>query len=419
MLLGFLKAKVEKFANRADKMAGVNATLKFLDDEGLYPDFHAIESGVNEAECVVDGKKYLMFCSNNYLSLSENPEVKKAAQDAIEEYGVGPGGSRVISGDVTIIRELEKAIADLVGKEDCLTFPTGYMANIAVFQALMDPLFYGMPAKSSDSVIFSDEYNHGSIVDGCRLSKAKKVIFKHNNLEDLAKKIKENDLPNKLIVTEGVFSLDGEILNLPKYVELAQRSNSLLMIDDAHGVGVIGKEGGGVVDYHSCAEGVDILMGCMDKSFGGTGGFLCGSKRMMDFLRIASRSSILSSSLPVGMAGGMIKSVELIKKGVVARERIVANANYLKDGLREVGFTVVGDDPIPAVALHIGTEAKGISFANKLWDEQIFSPVIRWPAVPEGSARFRILVMSSHTRSQIDRFVTACNKIGRELDLIP
>lgn len=418
MLFSFLRAKVEKAVNRGDKMAGVNATLKFLDDEGLYPDFHAIESGVNEAECVVGGRKYLMFCSNNYLSLSENPEVKKAAQDAIEKYGVGPGGSRVISGDVTIIRKLEAAIANLVGKEDCLTFPTGYMANIAVFQALMDPLFHGMPAKSSDSVIFSDEYNHGSIVDGCRLSRAKKVIFKHNDLEDLARKIQENNLPNKLIVTEGVFSLDGEILNLPSYIRLAQETNSLLMIDDAHGVGVIGKHGGGVVDYHSCPEGVDILMGCMDKAFGGTGGFLCGSKRMIDFLRIASRSSILSSSLPVGMAGGMIKSVELIKKNNISRTKIISNAKYLKDSLRKVGFIVIGDDPIPVIALHVGTESKGIEFAKKLWDERIFSPVIRWPAVPEGSSRFRILIMDSHTIANIDQLISACSRIGKELGLI-
>lgn len=419
MLFSFLKAKVGKFANRADKMAGVNATLKFLDDEGLYPDFHAIESGVNEAECVVDGKKYLMFCSNNYLSLSEHPEVKKAAQEAIEKYGVGPGGSRVISGDVTIIRELEKAIADLVGKEDCLTFPTGYMANIAVFQALMDPLFYGMPAKSSESVIFSDEYNHGSIIDGCRLSRAKKVVFKHNDLEDLEKKIQENDLPNKLIVTEGVFSLEGEIINLPDYVKLARQVNSLLMIDDAHGVGVIGEQGGGVVDYHSCSNGVDILMGCMDKSFGGTGGFLCGSKQIIDFLRIASRSSVLSSSLPVGMSGGMLKSVELIKNATEARKKIISNAGYVKGSLRKVGFAIIGDDPIPAIALHIGTESKGIEFARRFWDEQIFSPIIRWPAVPEGSSRFRFLVMDSHTKIHIDRLISVCIKIGRTLNLIP
>lgn len=419
MLFSFLKAKAEKAVNKSDKMAGVNATLKFLDDQGLYPDFHAIESGVNEAECVVDGKKYLMFCSNNYLSLSENPAVKNAAQEAIEKYGVGPGGSRVVGGDVVIIRELEKAIANLVGKEDCLTFPTGYMANVAVFQALMDPLFYGMPSKSTDSVIFSDEYNHGSIIDGCRLSRARKIVFKHNDLEDLQIKIKENDLPNKLIVTEGVFSLDGEILNLPKYVDIAQNTRSLLMIDDAHGVGVLGSHGGGILDYYNSVDGVDVLMGCMDKAFGGTGGYLCGSKKMIDFLRIASRSSILSSAIPVGMAGGMIKSIELIKEANGCRKKIISNAEYLRNNLVRMGFNVVGQDPIPVVALLIGAESKGIEFAKKLWERQIFSPVIRWPAVPEGQSRFRILIMDSHTQAHIDRLISACGEIGRELKMIP
>ncbi|HEY1074126.1 MAG TPA: pyridoxal phosphate-dependent aminotransferase family protein, partial [Patescibacteria group bacterium] len=216
---------------------------------GLYPDFHTIEGGVNEPVCKVNGEDYLMFCSNNYLGMTQHPAVKEAAKQAIDKYGVGPGGSRVISGNIDIIEDLEKAIAELTGTEDCLTFPTGYMANAAVFRAVMDPLFNNMPVLAENSVIFSDEYNHGSIVDGCRLSKAKKVVFKHDDLADLEQKIKENDLPNKLIVTESVFSLDGEIINIPAYVELAKRTGCKLMVDDAHGIGVLGKHGGGVTEH--------------------------------------------------------------------------------------------------------------------------------------------------------------------------
>lgn len=399
-------------------MAGVNATLKFLEDEGLYPDFNTIESGVNEPECVVNGKKYLMFCSNNYLSLSEHPDVKKAGQAAIEKYGLGPGGSRVISGDIQIIRDLEAAIADLTGTEDCLTFPTGYMANIAVFQAIMDPLFFDMPAKSSDGVIFSDENNHGSIIDGCRLSKAKKVIFKHDDLADLQQKLEDNDLPNKLIVTEGVFSLDGEIINIPEYVKLAEKYGAKLMIDDAHGIGVIGKNGGGTVEVHNCARGVDILMGCMDKAFGGTGGFLCGKKSMISFLRIASRSSILSSAIPAGMAGAMYESVRKIKSMGEEREKLLEKAEYLKNGLVEMGFKVLSRDRIPAIALFVGKEANGIKFSNMLWERGIFSPVVRWPAVPEGESRFRVLVMRNHTQKHLDQFLSACREIGKELKMV-
>lgn len=418
MLFSFLKANAQKAVNRSDKMAGVNATLKFLDDEGLYPDFHAIESGVNEAECVVDGKKYLMFCSNNYLSLSENPEVKKAAQDAIEKYGVGPGGSRVISGDVTIIRELEAAIADLVGKEACLTFPTGYMANVAVFQALMDPLFYDMPAKSSDGVIFSDENNHGSIIDGCRLSKAKKVIFKHNDLEDLERKIKENDLPNKLIVTEGVYSLEGEITNIAAYSNIAKLSNSKLMVDDAHGVGILGINGGGTPQLFGCSKGVDIIMGSLDKALGGIGGYLCGSRELVKLLRVSSRSSILSSAYPIPVAGGMLKAIELVKNYSDERTSLFENARRVKAQLNQLGLKTVGEDNLPAIAVHIGEDKTGISFSKRLWEQGIMSPVFRWPAVPEKQSRLRLTIMKSHSEEHLNKLVSACAIVGKELSLI-
>jgi len=418
MLLSFLRAKAEKATNKTDKMAGVNATLKFLEQEKLYPDFRTIEAGVNEPECVVDGKKYLMFCSNNYLSLSEHPEVKKAAQDAIEKYGVGPGGSRVISGDVTIIRELEAAIADLVGKEDCLTFPTGYMANVAVFQALMDPLFYGMPAKSSDSVIFSDEYNHGSIVDGCRLSKAKKVIFKHNDLADLERKIKENNLPNKLIVTEGVFSLEGEILDLTNYVAIAQKTNSKLMVDDAHGVGILGNKGGGTPQLFNCTEGVDLIMGSLDKSLGGIGGYLCGSKELVKFLRVSARSSLLSSAYPIPVAGGMIKAIEIVKEYSTERIELFAKAAKVRSQLSELGLKTVGNSNLPAIAIHIGKDQTGIEFTRKLWGKGIISPVFRWPALPENGCRLRLTIMKSHSDEHLSKLVSVCHEVGKELKII-
>jgi len=397
---------------------GIDPLLHFLDSEGLYPDFHTITSGVNEPEVTVDGKKYLMFCSNNYLGLTQHPAVKQAAKDAIDKYGVGPGGSRVISGNVDIIEELEQAIADLTGTEACLTFPTGYMANISVFQALMDPLFFDLPYKSSEGVIFSDENNHGSIVDGIRLSKAKRVIFKHDDLMDLKKKIRENDLPNKLIVTEGVFSLEGKIIDLPKYVALAKETGSKLMVDDAHGVGILGENGGGTPELHNCAKDVDVLMGCMDKAFGGTGGYLCGGKNLIRHLRIASRSSILSSSLTTSMAGAMLESVKQIRFYRSKRSELFTNAKYLREKLTEAGFTIVGNNILPSVALLVGDEKKGINFANALWKKGIFSPIIRWPAVRRGESRFRLLISTAHTKEQIDKLITSCVDIGNDLRLI-
>lgn len=417
-LKALIKSKVVNYSTSGDPQAGIKNILEFLENEGLYPHFRTISEGLNRPEVIVSGKKYLMFASNNYLSLSEDPDVVKAGQVTLSSHGVGPGGSRVISGDYTIIRDLEMAIADLTGMEDCLTFPTGYMANIAIFQALMDPMFFNMPAKSSDSVIFSDEYNHGSIIDGCRLSKAKKVVYKHDNLVDLEKKLKSNNLPNKLIVTEGVFSLDGEIMDLPRYIELAKRYGAKLMVDDAHGIGVIGENGGGTLEYHKCANGVDVLMGCMDKAFGGTGGFLCGSKEMIKYLRIACRSSILSSALSAGMVGAMIESVKKIKGMRLERESLINNADYIKSSLSKMGFRVLQRDSIPAIALFVGKESLGIEFEKRLWKMGVFSPVIRWPAVPRGESRFRILIMKDHTREHLDKLLRCCEEIGRDLNII-
>lgn len=394
-----------------------NFLLKFEQGE-LYPDFHTIQKGVNEPVCFVNNEKYLMFCANNYLGMSENLMVKIAAKKAIDRYGTGPGGSRVISGNVEIIEELERQISNLTLTEDCLTFPTGYMANVAIFQAMMDPLLPDTPQRVSDGVIFSDEYNHGSIIDGCRLSSAKKVIFKHNDIDDLRKKIAENHLPNKLIVTEGVFSLDGEIINIPKYIEVAKESEAKLMIDDAHGVGILGEYGGGVGEYFGCSEEIDILMGCMDKAMGGTGGYLCGSKTLIKYLRIAARSSILSSAVPAGMAGSMVESINQIRKGQGLRDKLFENARYLKYKLIETGFKILGESDIPAIPLFIGDESIGIKFAKLLWDAKIFCPIIRWPAVPTGQSRFRIIVMVTHTKEQMDHFIDVSRVIGRKLGIL-
>lgn len=399
-------------------MDNIEKFVRDFEKTGLYPEFRPIEEGVNEPICKIGGKEYLLFCANNYLGLSQHKDVKEAGKRAIDKYGMGPGGSRVISGDVDIINELEKRIAKLVGAEDCITYPTGYMANVSLFRAIMDPMFFNKPVKSEDSVIFSDESNHGSIVDGVRLSKARRVIFKHDDLEDLEQKIKENNLPNKLIVTEGVFSLDGEIINIPEYIALAKKYKAKLMVDDAHGVGILGENGGGVGELLDCAGDIDIIMGCMDKAFGGTGGYLCGSKALIKHLRIATRSSILSSALTTSMAGAMIESINQMENGQELRKTLFKKADYLRSRLIDAGFTIVGRDLLPAIALYVGDEKKGIKFSDMLWERGVHLPVVRWPAVPQGQSRFRIIVMVNHTDEQLDRFADACIEVGRKLKLI-
>jgi 8-amino-7-oxononanoate synthase len=353
------------------------------------------------------------------LSLSNNPEVVKAAQRAIEDNGIGPGGSRVVSGDLMIIRQLESSLTKLLGTGDTLTFPTGYMANIAVFQALMDPLFGNLPQSSSASVIFSDEYNHGSIIDGCRLSKAKKVVFKHDDIDDLVKKIKENDLPNKLVVTEGVFSTCGEITNIPKYVEVVREFGAKLMVDDAHGIGILGKHGGGVAEKFNCSSDVDIWMGSLDKAFGSTGGYLSGSSELIRYLRIACRSSILSSAIPASIAGGVTKAIELVmKNGEKTRSKLFKNSERLRTGLVSSGFKVLGEDNLPAIPVLIGDEKLSIAFTDRLMEAGYYTMAFRWPAVPQGQSRLRLTVMADHTEDDIDGLIEACVKVGRELRVI-
>ena len=397
----------------------VKVLLECIRQRELYPLFFTIDEGVNEPEFQAEGRVFLQFGSNNYLSLSEDPSVKAAAIRAIEDHGVGPGGSRLLSGNIAIIEEVERSIAELTGMEDCLTFPTGYMANVTVFQAVMNPFLGRFPYRSADGLIFIDEYVHGSILDGCKLSGVRVVKFKHNSLDDLKTKLEDNDsAPNKLIVTEGVFCLEGEIIDIPSYVEIARAHEAKLMVDDAHAIGVIGSRGGGSPDYHDCAEDIDILMGCMDKAMGGTGGYLCGSKTLVDFLRISASSSVLSSALPCSMAGAMLTAIDLIEGGQDLREGLYRKARYLKEGLRSVGLTVLGPDNIPSVPLFIGDEALGVAFSDLLRQRGIFCPVMRWPAVPPGRARLRLTLMARHELSHLDRLIEACAQVGRELGLV-
>lgn len=415
-----LRTVIKDYKIRAEDagLYGIDSIPTFIDllrEKQMYPQFVTISDRVNEPECTIDNETWMMFSANNYLSLTEHPQVCSAAKAAIDRYGVGPGGSRVIAGNIDIIEELEARIADMTGTEDCLTLPAGYMANVAVLRAVLDPFFFGMPTRKDSSAIFIDEHNHGSVHDGCRLTDAIKVIYRHDDLEDLERKLAACDRQNKLITTEGVFSLEGRILDLPAYIDLAKKYGAKLMIDDAHGVGIIGPRGGGIGDYYGRAGDIDILMGCMDKAFGGTGGYLCGSKPLIDYLRIALRSSVLSSAIPTMMAGAMIESVNLIESGQELRGMLFEKAAYLREGLIERGFTVLGPDTIPSIPLHMGDEAVGMAFEQGFVQRKIMCSLVRWPAAPQGKTRFRIIVMANHTYEHLDRFLDACEEIRAEI----
>lgn len=402
-----------------DRPERVGRLVDFVKENGLYPPFHTVEDRVNEPEAVIEGRRYLMFGANNYLSLSEDEAVKAAAVRAIERYGIGPGGSRAMSGNVDIIQDVERRLADITGMEACMTLPTGYMANVGVMRSLTCEFVGRMPYSDHESVILVDEYIHGSVSDGCRLAGVRTVKFKHNNIDDLQRKLEVNSqYTNRVIVTEGIFCLEGEIIDIPAYVEVAAEWGARLVVDDAHAIGVLGPRGGGSPDYHDCAGGIDLVIGSMDKALGGTGGYIAGSRVLIDYLWLTMSSGMLSSALPCAMAGAMLEALERSEAGGALRADLADKSHRLRATLRREGFTVLGPHDIPSVPLFIGNEELGIAFASGLLEQGIFCPLMRWPAVPPGRARFRLSLMARHEQRHLDALVRACVDVGRGLGVI-
>lgn len=415
----FVKTKISNAVGKKDANKSIKNLLDFLKTNELYPAFPSVDLDANEPYAIIDGKRYDMFCSNNYLSLSKDPEIVDAFIAGAKKFGLGPGGSRVINGNYRVIQELESKIAKLVGKEACLILPTGYMANVAVVRSLMDPLITGMPNNAKDSLIISDELNHGSMIDGCKLSKAKVEVFKHNDLSDLEKILKTNSprYSNMVVFTEGVFSTEGEITDISKIVEISKRYGARVFVDEAHAIGVLGQYGGGCCADAGVSADVDIVMGSLDKAFGAMGGFLCGSQDLIDYLNIAMRSSILSSSYPAAFAQAMCVAVDKVTAAGDRRRRIQDLSERLRAGLQKSGLTVLGQG-LPAVPVLIGEEELAVKFYDKLMERGIFTNIFRWPAVPEKKSRLRLTVMNDHSEEQIDKLIDAMASVGRELKII-
>ncbi len=404
------------------KFANIEKLLNFLKKEDIYPKFQKFENNGTDARVVIDGKEVLMFSSNNYMGLATNRKVVEGARKQLDIHGGGPGGSRFLCGNIKVLEELDEVVAKTVGKEAAITFPTGYMANLAVFSAVMDPFFMnGVPYAKGSGVIFSDEYNHATIIDGCRLSSSKKVVFKHNDIVDLENKLKKySKNKHKLIVTEGVFSLDGHLGKLKEIAALAEKYNCIFMVDDAHGVGVMGNDGGGVPQYLGITDKVDILMGSFDKTIGCMGGYLAGKKELIDYLKVASRPYIFSSAVPGVLAGGAIESLKICQnaEGKKLRKKLMDNSVYLKDKLTAMGYTVLGDGTISVLPVVIGDEDLSVKFSDRLLELGVYIPCFRWPAVPKNSARARVTIMATHEKKDLDAAAAAFEKAGKEFGLI-
>ncbi len=379
-----------------------------LKDQGLYNHIRTIGSAQG-ARLIVDGKDVLNFCSNNYLGLANHPKIVEAAQAAMEKYGVGPAAVRSIAGTTDLHIELEKRLAKFKGAEDVITFQSGFTANIGTISALV----------SKEDVIFSDRLNHASIIDGCRLSGARIVPYEHNDPTALDAAIRENagSYRRALIVTDGVFSMDGDIAPLPGLYEVAKKYDILFMVDDAHGEGVLGKGGRGIVDHFGLHGKVDIEVGTLSKAFGVVGGLVAGDKVIVEWLRQRGRPFLFSSAVTAPDAAACIAAVDLLESSTELVDKLWDNARYFKAEMKKLGFdTGVSETPITPVML--GEAPLAQQFSRELFENGVFAMSIGFPTVAKGKARIRVMISAAHKRDDLGQGLDAFAKVGRKLGVI-
>jgi len=389
------------------KQAFIDQALSELHDKGLYNTIRTIESA-SEAWVTIEGKRVLNLCSNNYLGFANDERLCAAAKKAIDQYGVGPGAVRSIAGTMSLHIELEKRIAEFKGTEAALSVQSGLNTNLATIPLLM----------GKEDVIFTDELNHASIIDGVRLTKAQRAIFPHRDMDGLAEKLEEHkDIAKKLIITDGVFSMDGDIAPLPGIVELAEKYDAMVMVDDAHGEGVLGRNGRGIVDHFGLHGRVDIEAGTMSKAFGVMGGYIAGSKRLVEYLRQRARPFLFSSAATPADVAACIEAINILDVSDEPVRKLWANGDYFKAQLAELGFdTGVSETPITPVML--GEAETAWDFSKKVFDEGVFATAIAFPTVPRGKARIRAMLSAAHSREDLDFAIEKFAKVGRTLGVI-
>ena len=391
--------------------------LKFLEEKDLYPAIYTVDGPSAQPEVIIKDKKYLNFSSNNYIGLAGNEKIKEVVIENIRKYGVGSGSTRLLSGTLDIQLKLEKKLTKWLGKDDSITFSSGFLANIGVIRMLVDSFPYFTLFNEGKGIIISDELNHASIIDGVRLAKSDRAIYKHNDMNNLERILQKSRHKRKLILTDGVFSMDGDMAKLKEIVELAKKYNSLIMIDDAHGQGVLGLKGAGTAHHLGVEKDIDVIMGSFTKSFGSIGVFIGVNKSLADYLRITARSYIFSDPIIPAVVAGLIKTTEIIENGDDLRKSVLDNSEYLRTSLKNLGFIVLGHET-SIVPLFIGNEEKAIRFSAALYENDILAPCIRRPAVVLGKERIRFSLMASHKREQVDILLGVCEKIGKELGII-
>ena len=383
--------------------------LKKLVENGFYKQERIITSPQSAIIKTAGGEPVINMCANNYLGLANNPELIAAAKTALDTYGFGLSSVRFICGTQSIHKELEKRLSQFLGMEDTTLYSSCFDANGGLFEALFD----------AEDAIISDSLNHASIIDGIRLSKAQRFRYASNDMADLELKLKESTgCRYKMIVTDGVFSMDGTIANLPAICDLASRYNTLVVVDDSHAVGFMGENGRGTHEYHNVMNKVDIITGTLGKALGGaSGGYISGKKEVIDYLRQKSRPYLFSNTLAPVIAATSIKVLDLLETGADLRLKLKNNAAYLRKGLSELGFDIVpGVHPIIPVMLGEAKLAKAM--ADKLLNEGIYVIGFSYPVVPQGKARIRVQASAAHEQEHLDKTLGAFSKVGKILDII-
>jgi len=381
--------------------------LQLIEEQGLTRKLRSLSTG-NENEVVMNGKKFLLFSSNNYLGLATDNRLKKKATEGILKYGTGAGGSRLTTGNFDIHEQLECEIADLKKTEAAIVFSSGYLANMGVISSVM---------KTGD-MIFSDAWNHASIIDGCRLSHAKTIVYEHADMVDLERKLRQSHRDGKkLIVTDGVFSMDGDIAPLPEIVALAKEYKAYIMVDDAHATGVLGNAGRGTADYYGLKDEIDFTVGTLSKALGAEGGFVAASSIAKNYLLSNARSFIFQTALSPSAIEAAREGISIVQNEPQRRAQLLKNAQYLRLQLEQCGF-VVREGKTPIISLIMGGSHEAMQFSEKLIDEGIFIPAIRPPTVPKGSSRLRITVMATHTIGQLNTVISKMKKIGEEMRIV-
>jgi glycine C-acetyltransferase len=389
------------------RTAWLDEEIGALKDSGLYNHIRTIESPM-DAWVTIDGRRLLNFCANNYLGLANHPRMREAAIRAIEAFGVGPGAVRSIAGTTSLHVELERRLAEFKNAEACISFQSGFTANLATIPALVGP----------GDLIFSDALNHASIIDGCRLSRAEIIRYEHNDIDDLRKQIgARNDYKRRLIITDGVFSMDGDIAPLDQIADVAEEHGIMLMVDDAHGEGVLGRGGRGIVDHFGLHGRVDVEVGTLSKAFGVVGGLVAGKASVVEWLRQRGRPFLFSSAMTAPDAGACLEAVAILSESTELIDRLWSNASLFRQGMQRMGFDT-GLSQTPIVPVMLGDVKLAREFSRRLFEEGLFAMAIGFPTVARDKARIRVMNSAAHSSQDIELALETFSSVGRELGVI-